>query len=170
MGRKPLAVGPFLAASCFLLAGCSGSGRPTIAPVSGHVIYKGQPVADATVVFLCPGAPRLAVGTTDKDGNYQLTTYEPNDGAVIGTHTVTVKKFKNEPAATDPAAGAAIEMKDSAALSKAIEKSMHEAARQAAKAEKSGSVLPAKYAQFKTSDLHREVVDGPNVINLELTD
>jgi hypothetical protein len=169
MGGKLLAVAQLFAASCLLLAGCSGSGRPATAPVRGQVTYQGKPVAGATVVFLCPGAPRLAVGKTDDEGNYRLTTYEPDDGATIGTHVVTVKKKKREPDASDPRVGAAGQNLQGEALSKAIEKSMQSSAREVAMTEKSGSLIPAKYSQQKTSDLRKEVIEGENVINIELS-
>jgi hypothetical protein len=159
-----------LVASCVLVACCSGSGRPAIAPVRGTVTYKGKPVAGATVVFLCPGAPRLAVGKTDERGEYQLTTYEPNDGAMIGNHVVTVKKkdMAAEAASTDAAATG--QPLQGEALSRAIAQSMRQSSQQAKKAEKAGSLLPAKYAFLKSSDLRKDVVDGENVINLDLTD
>jgi hypothetical protein len=134
------------------------------------VTYKGKPVAGATVVFLCPGAPRLAVGKTDERGEYKLTTYEPNDGAMIGNHVVTVKKkdMGAEAASTDVAA--TVEPLQGEALSRAIAQSMRQSSQQAKKAEKAGSLLPAKYAFLKSSDLRKDVVDGENVINLDLTD
>lgn len=170
MSGKLLAVAQLFAALCFLLAGCSGSGRPATAPVRGQVTYHGQPVAGATVVFLCPGAPRLAVGKTDEQGNYRLTTYEPDDGAAIGTHVVTVKKFKQQPDGRDESLGPEVQNMQGEELSKAIENSMRTSAQQMARAEKSGSVIPTKYSQQKTSDLRKEVVDGENVIDLELKD
>lgn len=108
----------------------------------------------------------MAIGTTDAGGNYTLTTYEPNDGAVIGSHTVTVKKLAD--AADAPAVP--VGPMDRKQMAKAIEQSMRQSAQLARDAEKSRSGLPEKYAHLKTSDLHKEVVDGPNVIDLELTD
>jgi hypothetical protein len=35
-----------------------------------------------------PGKP--AIGITDADGKYRLTTYAPHDGAVIGRHRVQI--------------------------------------------------------------------------------
>lgn len=159
-----------LVASCVFLSGCSNSGRPAIAPVRGTVTYNGQPVAGATVVFLCPGAPRPAVGKTDERGEYQLTTYEPNDGAMIGNHVVTVKKKSTAAETAHTDAGAAGKALQGEALSKAIAQSMRESSQEAKKTEKAGSLLPAKYAFLKTSDLRKEVVDGENIINLDLTD
>jgi hypothetical protein len=169
-GRLTGIFAKLLLASCVLLAGCSGSGRPALAPVRGTVTYKGQPVAGAAVVFLCDGAPRLAVGTTDERGEYQLTTYEPNDGAMIGNHVVTVKKKNAGAEAADTDAGATGEALHGEALSKAIAQSMRQSSQQAKKAEKAPSLIPAKYAYLKTSDLRKDVVDGDNVINIDLTD
>lgn len=153
--------------SCVLLGGCSGSGRPEMYPVQGKVTYKGEAVSGAAVAFLCTGAPRMAVGTTDASGTYALTTYEPNDGAMIGTHTVTIRKVGgNSEIAEDVPSGPM----DSKALNKAIEQSMRQSVQQARKAEKSGSGLPLKYARMSTTDVQKEVVEGPNVIDIELTD
>jgi hypothetical protein len=38
------------------------------------------------------------------------------------------------------------------------------------KAERTRPLLPQKYGERRTSDLRKEVVDGENVINIELTD
>ena len=168
MSRKLYAVAQLIATTSFLLAGCADSGRPKIAPVRGKVTYHGEPVSEATVVFLCPGAPRLAVGKTDAHGNYQLTTYEPNDGAVVGTHTVAVKKHKTEPGQVDSATEK-VDPNDQATVNKSIESAMRKSAQQVAKSEKSGSLLPKKYAQLSTSDLRKDVVAGDNVIDIDLT-
>ena len=90
---------------CFLLAtlavvnltaGCGGDDastkRPKLAKVKGKVLYNGNPVEGATVAFTAEGAPRAATGTTDKEGRFELTTFNTGDGAVIGDHVVTVSK------------------------------------------------------------------------------
>src|SRR5687768_7124826 len=57
--------------------GCQKSdNRPRRVPVSGIVLYKGQPVADATVLFGPVGSTPAATGTTDASGRYQLTTFD----------------------------------------------------------------------------------------------
>jgi hypothetical protein len=165
MSRKRCASRLYLVFSLLLLGGCSGSGRPEMAPVQGKVTYKGKAVSGATVVFLCPGAPRMAIGTTDDGGNFTLTSYEPNDGAAIGTHSITVTKFGDDglPEVTAPAV-------DSKDMKKAIAQSMRQSAQAAEAAEKKGSGLPLKYSQMHTTDLQKEVVEGENVIEIELTD
>ncbi len=129
--------------------------------MTGVVTYRGKPVAGAGVAFHNDRAPRLASGETDESGRYQLSTFEPGDGAVIGTHVVTVYKAKKPiaPVAADPKLGHDAYM---AALEKA--------AQQAIASDQAGSLLPAKYADPKTSDLQKEVRAGENEVNIELVD
>jgi hypothetical protein len=154
-----------LAAAFCSFAGCGGSDRPATAPVRGQVTYRGKPVARAVVTFICPGAPRPASGTTDEAGNYQLTTFEPNDGAVVGTHVVTVKKRVSQPEASLPAVDPNATSTD---ISKAIEQAEKQTLERERKAEKAGSLLPAKYERHQTSNLRKEVAPGENIINIEL--
>lgn len=160
-------LGMLAGAACLVCGGCSGSDRPATAPVRGQVTFRGKPVAGATLSFLCDGAPRPAVGTTDAAGAYQLTTYEPNDGAVAGTHVVTVKKYATVSdenlAGFDPEAGPA-------AMSKAIDKAVQQTLEAQWKARKSPPELPVKYGHRTTSDLRKEVVAGENIINIELSE
>ncbi|NLF06447.1 MAG: hypothetical protein GX594_00490 [Pirellulaceae bacterium] len=72
--------------SCF---GC-GPSRPETAAVKGRVIYQGKPVAEGTITFY-PESGRPATGSISADGTYRLTTFEPNDGATLGRHRVTIE-------------------------------------------------------------------------------
>lgn len=88
-----IAVVPML----FLLAGCGGVGdKPQLAPVSGVVMMDGKPLADVTVGFHLDAetVPRAGLGKTDENGKFRITTYDTNDGAIIGTHVVTVAKIE----------------------------------------------------------------------------
>jgi hypothetical protein len=154
-------------AASFFAAGCSRTGRPTVAPVRGQVTYRSKPLAGATVAFLCPGAPRLAVGTTDGSGNYRLTTFEPNDGAIVGSHVVTVNVYASEPDATVLGTTPPATSKE---MSKSISDAMKKSVKQIETAEKAKPAIPFKYSDRRTSDLHKEVVKGDNVINIELRD
>jgi len=142
---------------CFLL-GCSRSNRLATYPVHGTLTYKGKPVAGATVDFLAPGAPRPAVGNTDQAGHFRLTTFEPDDGAIAGKHVVIVLKSDYQPAANtaqvenDPAA---------------IERAMLQSAIQQRRGK---SLVPAKYADRKTTDLRIEVAPHENEVELNLVD
>ncbi|MFG0332450.1 MAG: hypothetical protein ACF8TS_03720 [Maioricimonas sp. JB049] len=55
---------------------------------------NGEPLADATVTFHLEdgGAPRPAMGKTNSAGEFRLTTFDTNDGALSGRHIVTVVK------------------------------------------------------------------------------
>ena len=84
-----------------LLAGCT----PNLAPVKGHVTCNGKPVAEAQITFnpvaknegdLEAGKP--ATGFTDAEGNFVLSTFRANDGALIGQHHVSVFLDNTNPA------------------------------------------------------------------------
>jgi hypothetical protein len=82
-----------LAASGLLLlslfpAGC-GDGRPNRVPVSGRVTIDGKPLP-AGFIRVCPANQRAATGAIGPDGRFKLTTFNPNDGCVVGKHCVTV--------------------------------------------------------------------------------
>src|SRR5262245_54216591 len=77
------------------VAGCGDSGgppKPKVYKVSGSVALDGAPVVGATVTFWCEESPKPATGITDKDGKFQLSTYDLNDGAIAGDHKITVVK------------------------------------------------------------------------------
>lgn len=73
---------------------------PQAIPVTGTVTYKGQAVEGAQVMFT-PEGGRAAEGTTDAAGKFTLTTFKPGDGALAGTHRVTITKIVTEKSA-DP--------------------------------------------------------------------
>lgn len=84
--------------SMLWLVGCGGSSLdeyPT-APVTGRVICDGAPVANVRVYFnpirsdgsINAGRPGWA--TAGSDGSFVVTTYEAEDGAVVGRHRVMV--------------------------------------------------------------------------------
>lgn len=84
--------------SLLVVAGCSQSddGRMQVYPVTGKVTVGGQPAEGAEVVFY-GATPDLKgpgtippVGTTDANGEFSLTSYEPDDGAPAGKFQVTV--------------------------------------------------------------------------------
>jgi hypothetical protein len=161
MGRHTAAAA-LLFCGALTLCGCSRTNLFPTAPVRGQVTYQGRPVAGATVEFLCPGAPRRATGTTDEAGNYQLTTFKPNDGAIIGTHVVTVNLYGPESDTQVTNSGTN--------QSKAIEEAMRQSVRQIEDTEKAKPRIPSKYTERRTSDLRNDVVAGENVINIDLKD
>lgn len=86
-----------------VIAGCGGgsakpSKREPVFKVQGKVTYKGKPVAGADVTFRSESVERSAFGRTDDQGNYKLSTFGANDGAVAGKHSVVIIKGVAEPA------------------------------------------------------------------------
>lgn len=80
-------------AFCLALTGCGGSGVET-APVSGKVTLDGQPEGDIMVNFQPTGDTTGigSAGLTSADGTFSLKTVgeKSQEGAVVGTHTVTL--------------------------------------------------------------------------------
>lgn len=145
----------------FLLVGCGpgGKARPAVYPVSGKVTFKGQPVADAEITYQNPDSPRVAYGHTDAEGEYQLSTFGTNDGAVEGEHVVTIAKVQKN--ASAPAMDASQPGED-------YDKMMTAAAEGTMEIEHQ---LPAKYANPETSGLKRKVIPGDvNTFDFDLTE
>ncbi len=105
-------------------------------------MYRNQPVQDAEVTFV-PAKGPMAAGKTNAQGQFQLSTFTANDGAVAGEHTVLVVKKEKyvDPKPSD---------------------SPYEMFR---------NLLPARYSSPQTSPLKVTVQpEGPNQFSLELTD
>jgi hypothetical protein len=133
--------------------GCGGETGPEVYPVSGTVLYNGNPVEGAVVAFQGETATKLATGTTDPQGRFQLTTYEADDGAVPGKHKVTVTKITGGGGGGSGTA------------------SMEEAYESTESATQAKNELPSKYEVAGTSPLEFTVsADDTNDFKIELTD
>jgi len=82
---------PFaLCAGLAFIAGCPD--RPSTVPVQGQLTWEdGKAVPGATVRFVPAKGGQEALGGTDKDGVFKLST-GPYDGAVPGDYKVVVTK------------------------------------------------------------------------------
>jgi hypothetical protein len=87
-----------------LVTGCGKKARPgelPVYPVKGQVTYKGEPMPFAVVTFFPAGQPFAQAlksrATADRDGHYQLTTYERNDGVPEGEYSVILYVPPKEP-------------------------------------------------------------------------
>ncbi|MBW3542412.1 MAG: hypothetical protein KY476_19275 [Planctomycetes bacterium] len=131
-----------VALGLLLMCGCGGRDpdRPATAPVTGTVTYNGKPLTEGTVTFVPQAKGNPATGQIGPNGRFTLTTYETNDGAVVGFHVVTVQVF-----AEGALPGMEAETSDAPSI-------------------------PAKYEDPATSDLLVEVKGEPNNIPLELKD
>ncbi len=84
------------------LAGCGSdedewtAKRPKVYPAGGVVTWNGAPVEGADVQYVSQSLDLGALGTTDANGKYQLTTYKDKDGAAEGKHKVMVTKRVHE--------------------------------------------------------------------------
>jgi hypothetical protein len=128
---------PFVILLAVALTGCGGKG--TI-PVKGVVTLEGAVLPEATVLFVPDGPEggRPASGFTSSDGVFQLTTYQPNDGALPGNYRVLIRKTV---AARDPGA----------AERSALERARDKYADKSPRAKK--PILPVPYASFETTPL-----------------
>ena len=125
-----------------MLAAVAASGcHSDTYPVSGTVTFEDQsPVKDARVVFRSTfnGEFISAFATTDENGEYALTTWQTDDGAVAGEHVVVVTKPQQ-----------VIETEEG-------------------KAELLPPEIDEKYADYKTTPLKFTVKEDDNVINIEV--
>jgi hypothetical protein len=85
-GHRELALG--LALWLPLALGC-GDGRPQRVPIAGKVLIDGKPL-ECGFIQVLPKANRAAAATIASDGRFTLTTFDKNDGCVLGTHGVAV--------------------------------------------------------------------------------
>lgn len=134
----------FLILINLIITGCSGDDRG-LAPVSGTVLFNGKPLPNAGVIFT-PDEDniRVGVGSTDKDGKYRLTSFQINDGAKIGKHTVTIRAYEipdGPPKAADDITNVRGKM-----------------------------LTPFKYARPESSGLTAEVARKNNVIDFQLVE
>ena len=79
------------------MAGCSSSSQenpnwPERFPVTGTVLYEGEPVEGAEVTFMSESKNSAAAGKTDSDGRFYLTTFVEKDGAVAGPQVVSIRR------------------------------------------------------------------------------
>jgi len=126
-----------------LACGCGESRLPT-APVTGKVLYNGEPLQFG-LVMTRPDVGPLARGTIQPDGSFSLSSYESDDGAVLGTHRVRVTCFENQrPGAVPPPADT------EATLGR--------------------SWIPPRYANFHSSGLTLDVQPHNEPLVLELGD
>lgn len=111
-----------------VLAGCSSSDAPKTAPARGTVTMGGKPLANVGVTFLPDGKGPIASANTNENGEFNLRTVNPGDGAPIGTHRVVLGAAEEGPrkpgAAVIPQKFSRVETTDLKAEVKAGEKNV----------------------------------------------
>lgn len=80
-----------------LLSGCTrhhedkwSRVRPPVFETTGRIVWNGEPAAGAMITLQSQSHNVAASGRTNAKGEFVLTTYRPDDGAVAGDHTVTI--------------------------------------------------------------------------------
>ncbi len=137
-----------------LQTGCGvgdSNARPT-APVTVTVTYKGKPVDGAIVQFISVENPQPAVGTTDSAGVCKLTTYNSNDGAIVGSNVITISKNEIDSKNIKPVRP---EDKDLVGITPPPNLK---------------SLIPQKYSFPGSSGLKEEVKNGKNAFTFDLKD
>lgn len=146
---------------CLALSGCSGgaegSSRAKVYKVIGKVTLRGGPLIGATVAFAPKENQPVAIGKTDDAGMYELTTYEPGDGAAKGDFAVTVMKIVAASASPDTSAAHGANVQPS---------SGHGA--KAAKASSDGNLVPPDYADSAKTPVSFKVEEKDNVCNIDI--
>ena len=150
---KPSRLAPAWLALLATALGCGGKDRLEVAPVSGQILYKGQGVPRATVIFHPDGASATKAGRlrpfayADDEGKFQLKTYVTGDGAPPGDYRVCIiaasvgpaARTKDQPVSAGP---------DSAGPSIQIPPAITE-----------------RYANVETSGIKVEVKEGENILD-----
>lgn len=88
----PIAIASLLATLCAagMVAGCD-DGKPKRVPVSGIVLIDGNPLTLGSVRMYPASGGRPASGQIGPDGRFSMTTFEPNDGVVVGENKVEIR-------------------------------------------------------------------------------
>ena len=74
-------------------AGCNHS--PPMAPVHGKVLYQGKPLEFGSII-LQPDTGPPASSTIRPDGSFDLSTFKPGDGAVVGRSRVRITAWEGQ--------------------------------------------------------------------------
>jgi|tagenome__1003787_1003787.scaffolds.fasta_scaffold20947798_2 hypothetical protein len=132
-------------------AGCNSKG-PRMVRIHGTVSYKGAPLTSVTqgIVRYLPKDPdtgaREATGRVQPDGSFVMTTFQKDDGVIVGDYAITVSAY-----------------------------STHELTRQETESGLRATgpklLIPDKYLKSDTSGLTDSVAAGhPGFKNIELSD
>jgi hypothetical protein len=88
--KKVLARYPVALVLIALCVGCGDSDRLPTAPVTGTVLYNGDPLPQGSLLFVPEGGGPSAQGKIEPDGSFTMGTYTESDGAILGKHKVII--------------------------------------------------------------------------------
>lgn len=138
---------------------CAGCGTrdpriPPLAQATGVVTYNGEPLSGATISFasdLQDKGYHPGIGSTNDQGEFRIRTYN-RDGAVVGSHKVSIVALDKDSCAVDPETGK--------------ERTMYDP-----RWKPPASLIPKKYGDHEKSTLTAEVESGvENQFSFELDD
>ncbi|MEJ7592325.1 MAG: hypothetical protein WKF77_12310 [Planctomycetaceae bacterium] len=110
------------------------------------------------MTFSTAASPRTAVGVCNAAGEFKLTTFDTDDGAIPGSHVVTIAKLATPNEAPMSPEDYLGKMQGSGGNTQPPAKDI-------------ANSLPLKYASATESGLKRDVVSGEsNVFNFDLTE
>lgn len=166
---------------CLAISGCGGGdeGGPVVERASGIVTYKGAAVEGARVTFVVDGASHEATAMTNSKGEFNLTTLNTSDGAVVGKNLVSISKPTEGSAQS--AGGGIFEMSKLGAapdpetmkkMTSDLRTSSEATSKNMGKAEAPrSSAIPLKYSDAKKSGLEFSVAKGEkNHFKIDLKD
>jgi len=138
------------------VSGCGGREYPPTYETTGLITLDGKPIEGVTVSFLPQDGQQPANGKTDTNGQYRLTSFSRNDGAMAGTFAIVMMKFPKIEVVTTPTG-----------IPWDPDKETDEYIFDDGKEE---NKLPEKYADSKTSGMLATVVaDTVNTFDFELS-
>ncbi len=152
----------FLSVLAFTFTGC-GYRRPAQVKTTGTVTLDGEPVAQASLMFI-PDSGRPASGNTNKDGAFELSSYGGNDGLPAGNYRVTVtklvlkEKYQQQLKKLETQADEAAE---SGEESEAVDVEFSDNAYE--------NELPEKYAELDTTDINVTITKQQEPLVISLT-
>ena len=81
-----------------MLTGCGSSKSPATIKVHGRITLNGEPVANASIVFVPKethgtALKRPATADSNEEGLYQLSSFEKEDGALPGDYLVSIISY-----------------------------------------------------------------------------
>jgi len=133
--------------------------------VTGTVTYKGKAVNGAMVTFQLGEGKENAIGTTDSNGQYELSMFQPKDGAIPGQYRVAVSKLPPTEVASTPSTPPPGQLA-SGDLSESYAPPTQSSSASKSKAK---SEIPDLYANDQASGLLATVsAAGPNKFDFEL--
>lgn len=130
------------------LTGCSD--KPKMAKVKGTVTLDGKPLPFGTVTFEAKGL-RSATGKIVNGEITEVTTYDPGDGAPVGSHRIAVT------ANAEP--GSAVQANPGDPPAKAPKGDYMSGK----------SLIPSAYNDPATSGLTADITSGENNVELKLS-